>query len=348
MDGSQVSVAVRPFRAGDERRWDAFVHARADGSFFHLCGWKRVIERAFGHRTHYLIAERGDAVTGVLPLTHVKSLLFGSSLISNAFGVQGGPIAEDSDSLRRLEAEAVRLMDATSAPVLELRGSSATRADWPSKKDLYASFRRSLDPSVERNLNLVPRKQRAMIRKGIANNLQSEIDDDIDRIYGIYSESVHRLGTPVFSKSYFRILREEFHELSDVVTVTLNGRAIASVLNFYFRDEVLPFYGGGRHAARALAANDFMYWEVMRRACERGCRVFDFGRSKIGTGSFAFKRNWGFQPTPLVYQYHLAAGHPLPDLNPLNPKFRALISLWKRLPLAVATRLGPIIVRGIG
>jgi len=348
MDGSQVPVAVRPFRAGDECRWDQFVHARADGSFFHLCGWKRVIERAFGHRTHYLIAERGDAVTGVLPLTHVKSLLFGSSLISNAFGVQGGPIAEDSDSLRRLEAEAVRLMDATSAPVLELRGSSATRADWPSKKDLYASFRRSIDPSVERNLNLVPRKQRAMIRKGIANNLRSEIDDDIDRLYGIYSESVHRLGTPVFSKSYFRILREEFHELSDVVTVTLNGRAIASVLNFYFRDEVLPFYGGGRHAARALAANDFMYWEVMRRACERGCRVFDFGRSKIGTGSFAFKRNWGFQPTPLVYQYRLAAGHPLPDLNPLNPKFRALISLWKRLPLAVATRLGPIIVRGIG
>ena len=269
MDGSPVSVAVRPFQAGDECRWDEFVHARADGSFFHLSGWKRVIERAFGHRTHYLIAERGAAVTGVLPLTHVKSLLFGSSLISNAFGVQGGPIAEDSDSLRRLEAEAVRLMDAISVPVLELRGFSATRADWPSKKDLYASFRRSIEPSVERNLKSVPRKQRAMIRKGIANNLRSEIDDDIDRLYCIYSESVHSLGTPVFSKSYFRILREEFHKLSDIVTVTFNGRAIASVLNFYFRDEVLPFYGGGRRAARALAANDFMYWEVMRMACER-------------------------------------------------------------------------------
>ena len=348
MDGSQISVSVRPFRAGDEGRWDAFVHAHADGSFFHLSGWKRVIERAFGHRTYYLIAERGGAVTGVLPLTHVKSLLFGSSLISNAFGVQGGPIAEDSDSLQSLEAEAVRLMDAISAPVLELRAFSATRADWPSKKDLYASFRRSIDPSVERNLKSVPRKQRAMIRKGIANNLRSEIDDGIDRLYRIYSESVHNLGTPVFSKSYFRILREEFRKFSNIVTVTHNGQATASVLNFYFRDEVLPFYGGGRRAARALAANDFMYWEVMRMACERGYRVFDFGRSKIGTGSFAFKRNWGFEPTPLVYQYRLAAGHELPDLNPLNPKFRALIALWKRLPLAVATRLGPMIVRGIG
>jgi FemAB-related protein (PEP-CTERM system-associated) len=348
MDGSQVSVAVRPFQTGDEGRWDEFVRAHADGSFFHLSGWKRVIERAFGHRTHYLIAERGGVVTGVLPLTHVKSLLFGSSLISNAFGVQGGPIAEDSDSLQRLEAEAIRLMEASSVPVLEVRGYSATRADWPSKKDLYASFRRSIEPSVEHNLKSVPRKQRAMIRKGIAHNLQSEIDDDIDRLYRIYSESVHNLGTPVFSKAYFRILREEFHTLSDIVTITFNGRAIASVLNFYFRDEVLPFYGGGTRAARALAANDFMYWEVMRMACERGYRVFDFGRSKTGTGAFAFKRNWGFQPTPLVYQYRLAAGHKLPDLSPLNPKFAALISLWKRLPLAVATRLGPMIVRGIG
>src|SRR5207247_9249085 len=201
-----------------------------------------------------------------------------------------------------------------------------TRADWPSKKDLYASFRRSIEPSVERNLNSVPRKQRAMIRKGIANNLQSEIDDDVDRLYRIYSESVHRLGTPVFSKSYFRILREEVHELSDIVTVTFNGRAVASVLNFYFRDEVLPFYGGGRRAARALAANDFMYWEVMRMACERGYRVFDFGRSKIGTGSFAFKRNWGFQPMPLVSQYRLTAGQQLPSFNLIHPKYWSLIA----------------------
>jgi FemAB-related protein (PEP-CTERM system-associated) len=348
MDGTEPTVAVRPFRPDDGHRWDQFVRAHASGTFFHLSGWKRVIERAFGHRTYYLIAERGPAVTGVLPLTHVKSLLFGSSLISNAFGVHGGPIAENTETLAKLEAEAVRLMDAIAVPVLELRDFSATRADWPSKKDLYVSFSRSLDPSAERNLKLIPRKQRAMIRKGILNKLKSEIDDRVDRLYRVYSESVHNLGTPVFSKSYFRILREEFSTCCDIVTVTCDGHAVASVLNFYFRDKVLPFYGGGVRAARTLAANDFMYWEVMRRACERGCRNFDFGRSKIGTGSFAFKRNWGFQPTPLIYQYRLSPGTSIPDLNPLNPKLAMFIAVWRRLPLAVATRLGPSIVRGIG
>src|SRR6516165_10011551 len=348
MDGSQVAVSVRPFRAGDEHRWDQFVCAHASGTFFHLSGWKRVIERAFGHRTYYLIAERGPAVTGVLPLTPVKSLLFGSSLISNAFSVHGGPIAEDTETLCKLEVEAVRLMDAIAVPVLELRDFSATRADWPSKKDLYVSFRRSLDPSVEHNLKSIPRKQRAMIRKGKLNKLRSEIDDRVERLYRVYSESVHNLGTPVFAKSYFRILREEFSNCSNIVTVSYNGRPVASVLNFYFRDEVLPFYGGGVRDARGIAANDFMYWEVMRRACERGYRIFDFGRSKVGTGSYAFKRNWGFEPTPLVYQFRLAQGHVMPDLNPLNPKLAAFVAAWKHLPLMLTNRLGPLIVRGIG
>ena len=203
MDGSRATVAVRPFRAGDERRWDEFVLSCASGTFFHLSGWKRVIERAFGHRTYYLIAERDQVVTGVLPLTHVKSLLFGSSLISNAFSVQGGPIAEDSESLRKLEVEAARLMDDIGVPVLELRDFSAGRADWASKKNLYVSFRRSLDPSVEHNLKSIPRKQRAMIRKGILNKLKAEIDNGTERLYRVYAESVHNLGTPVFSEVLF-------------------------------------------------------------------------------------------------------------------------------------------------
>jgi len=348
LDGSQSSVAVRHFRSGDERRWDDFILAHPGGTFFHLSGWKRVIERAFRHRTYYLIAECGGIVTGVLPLTHVRSLLFGSSLISNAFAVRGGPIAVDAESLAALEGEAVRLMQALAVPVLELRDFSESRADWASKSDLYATFRRGLDPSIERNLKLIPRKQRAMVRKGIRNQLRTELDDGVDRLHRVYSESVRNLGTPVFARSYFEILRNEFAGCSDIVTVVHHGRPVASVLNFYFRDEVLPFYGGGLQRARSLAANDFMYWEVMRRACERGYRIFDFGRSKVGTGSYAFKCNWGFAPTPLVYQFRLAQGQVMPNLNPLNPKLAAFVAAWKHLPLMLTNRLGPLIVRGIG
>ncbi|MGA8380755.1 MAG: FemAB family XrtA/PEP-CTERM system-associated protein [Stellaceae bacterium] len=347
MDGLPP-LAVRSFQPQDALRWDNFVRACPGGTFFHLSPWRRVIERAFGHRTHYLLAECAGTVTGVLPLTHVRSALFGSSLVANAFAVEGGPIAADPASLAALEESAMRLMDTLGAPVLEIRGFSESRAGWRNKSGLYAIFRKPIAAAVEANLKSVPRKQRAMIRKGTENGLRSQIDDDVDRLHRIYAESVHNLGTPVFAKSYFRILREEFSDASDIVTVTRDRKAVAAVLNFYFRDTVLPFYGGGTAAARTLAANDFMYWEVMRRACERGCRHFDFGRSKIGTGAYAFKRNWGFEPMPLVYQFRLAKNEDVPDLNPLNPKYARLAAAWKRLPLALATRLGPLIVKGIG
>lgn len=349
MDGSSLGVIVRPFEAGDAEPWDNFVNACPSATFFHLSPWKRVIERAFGHKTHYLLAERAGAITGVLPLTHVRSALFGSSLISNAFAVRGGPATNDEESRLALDAAAARLMDELRVPTLEMRdGVAADRSNWQTRSDLYTTFRRRIDPSVEANLKAVPRKQRAMIRKGIQNGLRSEIDTDVNRLYRIYAESVRNLGTPVFAKSYFQILTQEFAECCDIVTVTSEHQPVASVLNFYFREEVLPYYGGGSAAARSLAANDFMYWEVMRRACERGYRLFDFGRSKIGTGAYAFKRNWGFEPTPLIYQSRMAAGANTPDLNPLNPKFRLLVAAWKRLPLPLANRLGPAIVKSIG
>ena len=348
MAAAASPITIRGLERNDEARWDAFVDAAPDGTFFHLSGWRRVIETAFRHRTYYLMAERAQTVTGVLPLTLVKTRLFGASLISNAFCVEGGPIAAESESLRALENAAVRLMRELRVPVLEFRSSADSRSDWLSRADLYASFRKPIDPSVDQNLKAIPRKQRAMVRKGIQNGLRSRADDDVETLHRVYGESVHNLGTPVFSKKYFELLRNTFPEQSDIVTICCgNGKPVASVLNFYFKDQVLPYYGGGTTEARRLAANDFMYWEVMRRACERGFRLFDFGRSKRGTGAYDFKCYWGFEPRPLVYQFRLADGHKIPDLNPLNPKFRIFVELWKRLPLAVATRLGPPIVRGL-
>ena len=167
-------------------------------------------------------------------------------------------------------------------------------------------------------------------------------------LHRAYAESVRNLGTPVFSRRYFDILLDAFGDAADIVTVLDGGQPIASVMNFYFRDEVLPYYGGGTAQARQRAGNDFMYWEVMRRAAERGFRLFDFGRSKVGTGAHAFKHNWGFTPAPLHYRYKLAPGAAIPDHNPLNPKYRLFIAAWKRLPLPVANLLGPPIVRGLG
>jgi FemAB-related protein (PEP-CTERM system-associated) len=342
------ALRISRLEPADEKAWDDFVHAHDSGTFFHLSGWRRVIEKAFGHRTYYLIARRGADVAGVLPLTHVKSMLFGSSLISNGFCVQGGILARDEETKAVLAAEAVKIGERERVDCIEFRSTAPQHPDWIQKSGLYVTFRRPIYADVDANMKAIPRKQRAMVRKAISNGLSSECDSDVSRMHDVYAESVRNLGTPVFSRAYFQLLKDEFADACDVVTVLHGGTAVAAVLNFYFRNEVLPYYGGGRSQARDLAANDFMYWEVMRRACERGYRIFDFGRSKVGTGAFAFKKNWGFEPTPLTYEFRLIKAKTIPEVNPLNPKFRAFIALWQRMPLPLTKLLGPHIVRGIG
>jgi FemAB-related protein (PEP-CTERM system-associated) len=343
-----MAIVCKLLESGGEAAWDALVEAAPEGTFFHRAAWRGVIEAAFGHRTYYTVAEQDGAIVGVLPLVHVQSRLFGNTLVSNPFCVYGGPLTAGPDVAASLETRAAALMEELGAEAVEFRYMHPAESDWLPRPDLYVTFRKPITGDADADMKAIPRKQRAMVRKGIQNGLTTVVDRDVDRLHRIYAESVRNLGTPVFSRRYFRLLASAFPDCSDVLTVLDAGKPIASVLNFYFRDEVLPYYGGGTQEARERAGNDFMYWDVMRRAGQRGARLFDFGRSKLGTGSFSFKKNWGFAPAPLHYRYRLRPGSAIPDHNPMNPKYRLFIETWKRLPLPVANLIGPHIVRGIG
>ncbi len=331
--------------------WDTFVRAHDQATFFHLTGWGRAIQATFGHKPCYYYAEENGKIIGILPLIHMRSRLFGDALISNAFAVTGGPVADRADVHAALDEQARKLAVDLKVEYVEYRDQERIRPDWPAKDELYVTFRKQLDPDNENNMKAIPRKQRAMVRKGIKAGLTAVIDQNVDRLYRMYAESVRNLGTPVFPRSLFVNLLNEFgpNNACDILTVEHEGRAVSSVMNFYFRDEVLPYYGGGTLDARNYAANDFMYWAVMSRAVdEKSCKWFDFGRSKIGTGSYSFKKNWGFEAKPLMYEYLLESGVSMPDVNPLNPKYQLMIAVWKRLPLPVANFIGPMVSRSLG
>jgi FemAB-related protein (PEP-CTERM system-associated) len=278
----------------------------------------------------------------------MKSRLFGSALVSVPFAVYGGPVADDPASHDALDAYAVALGERLNVDYLEYRSREPLRPDWPCKDDLYYTFRRPIERDPEENLKAIPRKQRAVVRQSLKNGLEAVVEDRVDTVYAVYAESVRNLGTPVFAKRYFRNLKTVFGKDCELLAIRKDGKPVSGVLSFYFRDEVLPYYGGGTPDARKLGANDFMYWDLMSRAGQAGYRVFDFGRSKAGTGAFSFKKNWGFTPTPLHYEYRLRTIDRIPEHNPLNPKYRLMIAAWKRLPLPVANTIGPFIVRNLG
>jgi FemAB-related protein (PEP-CTERM system-associated) len=340
--------AIRLLDTATREKWDAFVETCPGATFFHRAGWQDVIRNSFGHDTHFFLSEQGDEITGVLPLTEIRSLLFGHALISNAFSVSGGPVGVDEAACQALDARALTLFQGGNASYLEYRSATRTRSSWATRDNLYAGFSGPLAADEAENLKQIPRKQRAVVRKAGEAGLTWRIDDDVDTLHELYAISVHNLGTPVFSKLYFQNLIRVFAPNCDILTVSHGGKAVAAVLSFYFRDRVMPFYTGSLPEARKLGANDLMYWQLMRHGAARGARVFDFGRSKVGTGPYHFKKNWGFTPQPIAHQFLMKPGVAMPDHNPLNPRYRTKIALWKRLPLAVANRLGPIIVRNIG
>jgi FemAB-related protein (PEP-CTERM system-associated) len=328
--------------------WNAYVEAHPAATFFHLAEWRQWLADVYGHRAYFLAYQCAGRVVGILPLAEVRSLLFGHSLCSLPFCVYGGAVADTPAIARLLEDHAAGLADRRGVDHLELRNLDGARDDWPGK-ELYVTFRKAILPDPEANLLAIPRKQRAVVRKGMEAGLTSVIDDDIQRFFPIYATSVRNHGTPVFPRRHFSRLLELFGSRCEVTTVVnTDGVALSSVMSFYFRDEVLPYYGGGLVEARNQKAFDFMYWEVLRRAAGRGLQTFDYGRSKLGTGSFSFKKNWGFEPQPLPYRYHLVKRKAVPDINPLNPRFQLFIAGWRRLPVPVANFLGPWLSRSLG
>ena len=346
-----VTLRCRSMEAADGARWDAFVAAHPEGTFFHRAGWASVLASGFGHTPHFLLAERGGELVGVLPLVEVRTLLFGHGFVSSPFCVQGGPLAVDDAAEAALLDEAAARTDRAGAASCELRGpvSEWLAGDvWRAMPPLYDTFRKRLPADEAAALKAIPRKQRAVVRKAIDAGLQAHTDHAVEPFFSLYAESVHALGTPVFARRYVAALLDQFGDAVEILTVYDGASPICAVLAFSFRDQILPYYAGGGVASRTRGGHDFMYWALMTSAIARGLTLFDFGRSKDGTGAHRFKRNWGFEPTPLRYVARLAAGAAMPERNPLNPKYRRMIALWKRLPLPVANALGPHVVRGLG
>jgi FemAB-related protein (PEP-CTERM system-associated) len=335
-----LTVAVREADlAAETARIDAFVAAHADGTLFHRPQWSRAVERGCGQRAHYLLAERAGALVGCLPLTAIRSPLFGDALVSAGFGTGGGILGEGVEPLARAAWD-------LGYPSAELRGGPIPEG-WTAATGTYSNFAGDLPADGETLLASIPKRQRAEVRKALGAGLECSSGSDRrhrDAFFSVYAESVRNLGTPVFPRGLFEAALDAFGDEADILLVRKDGRPLATLLNFYFKGVVQPVWGGGTSEARRWRANDLCYYEVMRRAIDRGCTRADFGRSKIGTGAHARKKIWGFEQTPLVY----AVGGRMRETNPLSPRYRFRIAAWQKLPLFLANRLGPLIARGLG
>lgn len=338
----------------DERtRIEAFLAGHPDATPFHRPAWLVAVANGTGSRAMALLAECDGALIAYLPISDVHSPLFGRVLASSGFAVGGGLLTFAGADADGMFAATEELAQRLSSPTIELRGGELPkgRGGWEIKDQSHCGFVASLAADDEAQLLAIPRKQRAEVRKGLDQQLEISIGtSESDRAvhYAIYATSVRNLGTPVFPRQLFDAVLAEFGDDADILTVSHQGQPVASVLSLYHRSAVMPYWGGGVWQARRLRANDRMYYELMLHARRRGCTHFDFGRSKTGSGAYDFKRNWGFKPEPLSYASWTAPGTQARDADPTSARHAMQIAVWRRLPLVLANRIGPLIARGLG
>jgi FemAB-related protein (PEP-CTERM system-associated) len=330
------------------RRIEGFL-AETRASLFQRPAWLAAVAAGTGQRALGLVTERLGTLTGWLPLTEVRSALFGKVLVSSGFAVGGGIVAASETAAATLAEAAQAHVVRGGFAAIELRGGPIP-AGWETYSDRHCGFERALAANDEAELAAIPRKARAEVRKGLALGHRITIGrgaEDRAAHYACYSHSVRNLGTPVFPRRLFAAMLEAFPAHSDILTVWEGETPLASVLSFYHDGAVMPYWGGGMFAARAARANEAMYYELMRHARRQGCTRFDFGRSKTSSGPYSFKKNWGFDPVPLTYATWAAPGRAARNIDPTDAGYSRQIALWKKLPVPIANAVGPWIARGL-
>jgi FemAB-related protein (PEP-CTERM system-associated) len=332
-----------------EARYADYVSRHSDTTFFHELGWKRAVERAFGHESHYLLAEKDREIVGVLPLFRVNSLLAGCLLVSVPYATYGGVLADSAEIACALLDEAKSIATRIGVRSLELRSIRAVDPTLPMGSN-HVTFRKPLPTNPDGVLATFPRKARAAARKAVERYpLTVEYGPDLlPLVWGLYARSMRRLGSPNYPQRFFEELLDAEPDRCLCQIVRCEGRPVAGLLTFLHRRTVMSYFVGIDERRDIYGLSHFLYAESMRWGVEHGFSEYDFGRSRVdNVGAYEFKRLCGFTPVPLEYQTCVMAGRTAPDLAASSPRWAAARRVWQHLPLVIARPLGGWLARSI-
>lgn len=340
-------LEVRDF-AGAPHDWDAYVRTAPGSTVCHLAGWDRALAGVLGNEVTRLVAidERGRIVAA-LPLVRVRSRLFGDYLVSMPFLNDGGPIGEP-EGRRRLAEAAVERARATGVDLLEIRsrqplpgaGLVETHRKVTVMLELPADARELWDDGFRSKL-------RSQIRRPMKEGMETRFGpEQLDAFYEIFATNMRDLGTPVLPHAFFGAIVEAMAAHAWVGVVYHGDIPVAAGFGLTWDDEIEMTWASSLRAFDRLAPNMLLYWSFMERAIEHGVRRFNFGRCTPDGGTHRFKRQWGGRDVDLPWAQWSARGvdsTPTPD----GGAMAAAVAVWRRLPLGITNRLGPLLARRI-
>lgn len=342
-----MTVAVTFADRADKDDWNGFVAGCSDASFFHQFEWQEILSGCFPYRNRALIARENGHVVGVLPLMSMHGPFTGKALISNPLCAEAGPLAATDDNVRALVGQAASLSRDEGARYLELRGGIDAEPELDAENGRvwitsgqFSFFGRDLPEDPDEVMNAIPSRQRYLVRRALGHGLRAEADGDLNGFYELFCRTVRGHGTPPYPKRYFQAVIEAFPDSIEILSVRGPQGPVCAAFCLVTDKDVTPYYVGAMPEVRRNGGFQFMYHEMMRRAVERGIPRAELGRSINGSGSFAFKKNYGFMARPANYRFLVRGEQDLPTLDPDNPKLKPLLAVWRKLPLPLTVLIG--------
>lgn len=331
------------------RQWDMYVANHPAGSFAHTMAFRNAQDHVYGHNRNYIAAfDERRQITGVLPLIQLNSRLFGNFIVSVPYLNYGGLLANDRVTARQLLDCAEKWRSQVGAKHVELRHASDIEMGLPQRKD-KVTFWLPLPDSEQQLWKQFSSKLRAQIRRAEREGPRIEFGGLhlLDEFYQVFARNMRDLGTPVYGKSFFKSLLEAYPEKAHLVIARIDGRAVGAAFLLGFKDRMEIPWASTLKKYNSTGVNMLMYWAILKHAIALQYQVFDFGRCTEDSGTYRFKKQWGATPVPLYWDYCLGSESSLPGLNPDNPKFRLLISIWKKMPVLLTKLIGPMVVRSL-
>jgi serine/alanine adding enzyme len=344
-----MTLSIVTTESVDAQLWDGYANQAPTAALYHLYRWRQVIEETFGHPTFYLSALTGSSrIVGILPLVQLKSWAFGNMLVSLPFFNYGGICAESLDVRDALLEAAIRIATEKEADFVEIRHEDYWDRGLP-VKTTKVSMRLELPPSPSDLWKSFSSKLRSQVQRPTKQGMTAVIgrDEELNGFYDVFCANMRDLGTPVYPKAFFRNILHRFPERTWISTVYLGKMPVASGFLAGFKDRLEIPWASTIRTFNKYSPNMLLYWSCLEFACRSGYRVFDFGRSTPGEGTYRFKEQWGAKPHPLYWYYWLRSEGAIPQLNPRNPKYRIAMAVWRHLPLGLTRTFGPRIVKYI-
>jgi FemAB-related protein (PEP-CTERM system-associated) len=344
-------IDVRRLKNDEYSAWDDYVASKPNSSIYHFSAFKTVIESSFKHEVIYLAAYTSTGkICGILPAVELNSRLFGHFLVSLPYFTYGGVLSDSEVVSECLYAALFKESRLLGVEHVELR---ATTIQNPLQKDMPAklskvSMVRSLPESIDQLWDDIGTKVRAQIKKAQRFDLEIKFGKGelLNDFYQVFAENMRDLGTPVYSKTFFKeLISGSLSKSFDLGVVYFEGKPVSTCFLMRHKGMMEIPWASALNSFNYMNVNMYMYWEVLQYAIQTGNKFFDFGRSSKDAGTYRFKKQWGAEPQQLYWYYWLPSGGELPELNPNNPKYKLLISVWQKLPVWLTKWIGPPVVK---